>query len=1724
MQISDPIGRMVQYGYDLNGDLGVVTDTRGLAWTMTYTSTPLSAGTGHLLYEITDPEGHTVERQDYDGQGRAVRQWDGLGNELVLTYNADGTVTVTDARGNVITDTYDARNTLTAQENPLGDSPSYTYDDDFNRTSATDENGHTTYYEWEACCGLLSVITDTLGHATRMTYDQRHNLTSRTDALGRTTSYQYDADNNLIRTTDPLSGTVVYTYTARGQVLSTTDENGHTTTYGYDAFGQRVAITDALGTVTRFGYDGVGRLVTTTVEIGDQGSEIRVTVNEYDGGDNLVRVTENYLPGQPPNYLNEYNLITEYAYDGAGNRTQITNPQSQITKYEYDAANRLIRTTENHDPARTQNEDDVYNIVTEYGYDEIGNQVAVTDTLGRVTRTEYDVLNRPITVTVNYVEGGPVDEETNLTTLYAYDAVGNRTTVTDALGRVTKTDYDVLNRPITVTVNYVEGGPVDEETNVTTLYAYDEVGNREQITDPESRITKYEYDELNRTERVIANYVDGVYDPAHPDEDVATEYAYDPAGNRIQITNPQSQITQYDYDALNRPVTVTLNYVQGGPLDSETNVTTLYSYDELGNRVQVTDPKSQITQYEYDSLGRLITVTNALSGTTRYEYDALGNRTRVVDANGHETVYGYDDLNRLEWVSDALTGTVHYAYDPLGNRISVTDQNNHVTTYGYDDLNRLEQVTDAEGHTTTYGYDRVGNRVQITNPQSQITTYEYDDLNRLEAVVDPENNRTEYGYDAVGNRVSLTDAEGVVTRYEYDGLNRLTGVVENYVDGGPVDQETNVHTTYGYDAAGNRTSVTDGNDHATTYEYDDLNRLEATLDPLTHRTEYGYDRVGNRTVMTDANGFTTFYSYDALNRLVLVDYPAPDPDVTFGYDPVGNREAMTDTTGTTHYEYDPAYRLTEVTDGAGQTVGYGYDAVGNRTGLVYPDSKTVSYSYDDANRLETVTDWDSQVVTYTYDGANRLTGVDLPNGIDTAYGYDDAGRLLTVTHDTLTGTLLAFTYTLDGVGNRVQAVEGAPPPWWDVYLPIILKNASGGSTMALTGGEPAVLPGLFTSPLPDPFHSPLPTPTPTPPATIEGLMAALDAAYQQGQIDKQGIYNSLRKKLTKAQEYIGQGQADKAVQELENFIKQVEKQRGKHVREEAADQLMALAQQLVAKLQQGEEPGRRGAGPGESLTIPWRTITYTYDSLYRLTDADYSTGELYQYAYDAVGNRLSYNGPDGSKTYAYDAANRLTSVNGVVYTWDDNGNLLSDGVRSYTYDHANRLTQVVSGTLTTEFVYNGAGDRVAKTMDGVETRYTLDPAAGLTQILQETTGGQTTSYLYGHDLLAQYDSGTWAYHVNDGLGSVRGLADPAGQVVQGYSFSPFGVPLGESGGEPYGFTGEQWDASAGLVFLRARYYQPGVGRFINKDPWPGMAQKPGTRNGYTYVLNNAPNGTDPSGMWCLFGIGNCDEEPDLAIVAYYILVQTDFCLPGDLGCWGGEPQGIGWEDIKELQDSGEFYADMYWTYYHWAEAWGLSPDSIKTLMYQTWFFELGREDELYFDENHPATQILMHHKGVSDFREEFYQSGCQNIEDKWCTPAEGDLERALAEVRSHGQVGYETLVGIEDSERTINGTLGSYRVTITNNGDGTASFEVYNPTSWESFLRLPFAVEAEDVDSLGKAVLFVIYRSWKALMPEAKERTETDPNLLCDEGCGGNLDQYFSWTEDIPLGVCCGSP
>jgi YD repeat-containing protein len=162
-------------------------------------------------------------------------------------------------------------------------------------------------------------------------------------------------------------------------------------------------------------------------------------------------------------------------------------------------------------------------------------------------------------------------------------------------------------------------------------------------------------------------------------------------------------------------------------------------------------------------------------------------------------------------------------------------------------------------------------------------------------------------------------------------------------------------------------------------------------------------------------------------------------------------------------------------------------------------------------------------------------------------------------------------------------------------------------------------------------------------------------------------------------------------------------------------------------------------------------------------------------------------------------------VDGVAYTYDDNGNLLSDGASTYTYDAANRLTTVNGPSSTVSYAYNGLGDRLSQ--NGVN--YTLDLNVGLTQVLSDGT----TSYTYGLGRISQQSESTPEYFLGDALGSVRQLVNNTGEVTLGKPYDPYGKVLSSagSGSSVYAYTGEQQEGD--MVFLRARYVNVNDGRF-----------------------------------------------------------------------------------------------------------------------------------------------------------------------------------------------------------------------------------------------------------------------------------------------------------------------
>ena len=220
--------------------------------------------------------------------------------------------------------------------------------------------------------------------------------------------------------------------------------------------------------------------------------------------------------------------------------------------------------------------------------------------------------------------------------------------------------------------------------------------------------------------------------------------------------------------------------------------------------------------------------------------------------------------------------------------------------------------------------------------------------------------------------------------------------------------------------------------------------------------------------------------------------------------------------------------------------------------------------------------------------------------------------------------------------------------------------------------------------------------------------------------------------------------------------------------------------------------------------------------------------------------------------YTFDDANRLATVNTLPYTFDANGNLLSDAEYTYSYDSANRLTGVTKAESTVSYRYNGDGDRLQQTVNGVENNYTLDLNSGLTQVL--AYGDET--YSYGLDRLGYSKYDDMYTYLPDALGSVRQVIKTSGEypgLTLAKSYDPYGEVIYSNGAATsYGFTGEAQD-STGMEYLRARYYNASTGTFMSRDTWDGDANQPMSYNRWMYTYGNPVNYTDPSGNFRFIG-------------------------------------------------------------------------------------------------------------------------------------------------------------------------------------------------------------------------------------------------------------------------------
>lgn len=1020
---------------------------------------------------------------------------------------------------------------------------------------------------------------------------------------------------------------------------------------------------------------------------------------------------------------------------------------------------------------------------------------------------------------------------------------------------------DPLNRPVLKNLYDDEGRLYAQEDGNGQIKTFDHDldAKTSLVTDRDGRSTLLEYDERGLVQFETVLIGDGTYN-----QDIVIAYSYDANGNQETRAIGDS-VWIADFDARNNQL-----FAQ----DPEGNTVFYREYNDRGQETVIEDEMGRVSNMQYDTVGNLYLVElpdvmdpdtgEITTPSAGNQINSKGQVKGTTDLSGLTTIYTYyPDGHQWEgqkWTeANDISGTITFTYDANNNVKSETRERTvngevveETVSYLYDNRDRLTKTTYPDGSYTETVYDLAGDTDKERDRLGNWTDYTYDAYGRLTHTYYADGTVEVRTYSNEGLLETVTDRSGFVIRHEYDGAGRLWKV-HNEQDGtftetrytvqGWVefewDEKRNL-TEHKYDLAGRRTQTirldSAGRQLIWGFEYYPNGELHKEIDPLGHTTEYvineldqriatlyhngttveeRYDLMGRRTAAIDQNLRRTAFEYDDLGRLQGVTPEVdingePVPTTSYTYDEVGNQLTQTDANGhTTTWTYDYFGRVISRTlpEGMVETFEY-FDSLNL---IVHTDfnGDTITTTQDVMGRVERVEySKDGAVESYTYWPNDQVKVATTADGV-TEYFYDHRHRL---DHE-LRPNGARMDYAYDDAGNRTLVkITRAGQVTSQTSYTYDSQNRLETVTNDLVQGEVSEY-GYDDAGNLDTVTYP------------NGLVTDYD-------------YNSLHQ-LTDVYTRDAQG----------NLISHYHYTLG--------------------------NTGRRTV----IRELDGRTTAYCHDDLYRLSaetvfdttaallthgclseadraGADYTA----DYEYDWTGNRL-YETVDGVQTaYLYDTNDRLQQTGGTVYSHDNNGNTRTetlDGVTTvYTYNGKNQMVSVDKGGEITAYHYNPNGIRDRKTEGGTTTHFIVDENRDYAQVLEEVVGGTAqVSYSYGHDLISQNRAGATSFYHYDGLGSTRALSNASGSLTDTYDYEAFGEVLSKTGTTEnrYLFTGEQFDGSLNQYYLRARYYDQGVGRFTQMDTWAGRNFDPITLHKYVYGNADPVNYVDPTGN---FGLGS----------------------------------------------------------------------------------------------------------------------------------------------------------------------------------------------------------------------------------------------------------------------------
>ncbi|MBR1443515.1 MAG: hypothetical protein IJ583_08285 [Firmicutes bacterium] len=786
----------------------------------------------------------------------------------------------------------------------------------------------------------------------------------------------------------------------------------------------------------------------------------------------------------------------------------------------------------------------------------------------------------------------------------------------------------------------------------------------------------------------------------------------------------------------------------------------------------------------------------------------------VTNANGIEKIKNeYDENMRLNKQTVNTKNRTEYQYDPLGRVTSkkIFDVSsgeelyNEKTSYSYYDLG--SGIRGFQKKVTVDGGIQDGNKrpdiesISVTDVRGNLRREQKGDI------------YTEYGYDYAGNVIWKKEAnnnDGFMTNYEYgfdtSGMLRVKEVNE-------VGGEKEVISNWIGEKISEKTK-TDSNKYDTaTYKYDGRGNKTQTEKSIGSMI-YAYDNNGNKTSETTGTDKKTVYEYDTLNRVTKV------------ISPNGNYSTNV---------YDQRGNLTETTYGSGtRKIKYEYDKLDRVIRCINPmgngEKQIVSeetYEYDEAGNMTKKTiknGWRKNYTEYSYDALGRVINEENKNGDFNSYKYSKAGMIISEKNSNQT---ISYYY------NKAGNVCLMKTKYGNVPYEIRFEYDKGGNLSS---------------------------------ENYYANGASSITNYTDYQYDE----------ANRLQYVKDNGVNSRIAEYVYNVGNQITKL--KYANGSVTDYTYVTGNRIASVA------NNKGLsctysyyndGQMKSKSENGVTTSYTYDDEGRLISEKEGNSLTKNYDYDKAGNRIKMT-VSGNQNYVADYTYNLNNMlkeeivtdpqgnkDTTFYDYDERGNEILQIKRRYdindirhdsslgiykadeldsikkTYDGFNRLIKYEDGENTAEYEYNAKGQRISKKVNGTKSMALWNGDNIAFEL--NATGGMVRKFARGYDLIRSNDG---KYYLHNGHGDVVSITNNSGTVIKSYSYDSFGNEknIDKNDTNPWRYCGEYYDNETGSIYLRARYYDPGTGRFMTEDP-----ARDGV-NWYSYCGGNPVILADKSGL------------------------------------------------------------------------------------------------------------------------------------------------------------------------------------------------------------------------------------------------------------------------------------